>query len=646
MFPRWTKILAAIVAVLCVLTAGSTYLHNRHSNSNLPELKEISRSEADRIIQPGRFTSIVEVVTSTSEPALFLLIRKDTPVRYAFYSTDDSDLRETIRKSGAEFVIKSATQSSISDIIRRNTAQSAIGYGVSMQTANSVMHFLLNIVMIAAFSTGIFYLLRQTRQTKTHFEIISPKSNTTRLSDVAGNEHAKKVLRQAISHETDAAGLKKMGARPRCGVLLTGPAGTGKTYLARALAGESSRPFIAVSGAGFDETYVGTGAARLRKLFKEANRLGAIVFIDEIDALARARSPNAISNNTERESTLDQFLVLADGVAKDRRCLLIAATNRADILDPALTRPGRFDRTVHIGLPSLPERAELAEIELRETPHDASVSPDLVASLTAGMSGADISNLINEARLIALTANRTRIDMTMVSEARNTILLGATIESTRLSAEDLRTITLHECGHLLAVLLLPDAEPAEYATNIPREKALGCVVQRRADEKPLYTRDEILTKLTILLAGRAAEYHYRSPGQVTTGAQSDYHKATELAWDLIARNSMTDATTASYGGASHISQKTRSLIEDKVNALLERAQNKARDLIEDHADFHMRLFRELDEKRELFADDISRLQDEYLATLDQDPRSSRLYALIEERPAARIKRAPNADIDL
>ncbi|RLA89458.1 MAG: cell division protein FtsH [Deltaproteobacteria bacterium] len=359
------------------------------------------------------------------------------------------------------------------------------------------------------------------------------------FSDVAGIEEVKEEVTEIIEFLKDPKRFSRLGGRIPKGVLLVGPPGTGKTLLARAIAGEAGVPFFSISGSDFVEMFVGVGAARVRDLFLQGKKQSpCIIFIDEIDAVGRHRGAGLGGGHDEREQTLNQLLVEMDGFEANEGVILIAATNRPDVLDPALLRPGRFDRQVMVPIPDLKGREAILKVHTRKTPIADMVDLSVLARGTPGFSGADLENLVNEAALCAARANKDRLTMEDFEHAKDKILMGSERKSMILSEEEKKNTAYHESGHTLVARLLPGTDPIHKVTIIPRGRALGITQQLPLDEKHTYSKEYLINTLIVLLGGRAAEelvLHH-----LTTGAGNDIERATELARKMVCDWGMSD----------------------------------------------------------------------------------------------------------
>ncbi len=432
---------------------------------------------------------------------------------------------------------------------------------------------------------------RQTGFVRSNFSM-EPAGSTT-FEDVAGMEEEKEELREVVEYLRDPEKFRKLGARVPKGVLLIGPPGTGKTLLARAVAGEAGVPFFSISGSEFVEMFVGVGAARVRDLFKRANESApAIIFIDEIDAIARRRGSDLFSGNEERETTLNQLLVEMDGFATDSGIILIGATNRSDILDPALLRPGRFDRHVAVGYPDIKGREDILKVHAKGKPLAEDVDLASVAKSTVGFTGADLENLLNEAALLAAKRNKEAIGNEELKEAAVKVVMGTEKRSKKISDKERRLTAFHESGHAVITYHLPNLDPVEEVSIIPRGGAGGYTMSQPQEDRSYASRDMMLDELVALLGGRVAEALVI--GDISTGASNDIERATGLARSMVTRYGMSanlgpvayESDTGRYFayGQKTYSEKTASAIDEEVNATLNHAYRRAERILKDHHD--------------------------------------------------------------
>ena len=441
-------------------------------------------------------------------------------------------------------------------------------------------------------------------------------SKRVTFKDVAGLEEAKVEIMEIVDFLKNAPKYRELGAKIPKGALLVGPPGTGKTLLAKAVAGEANVPFLSISGSDFVEMFVGVGASRVRDLFDQAKKKApCIVFIDEIDAIGRARGKNAgFSGNDERENTLNQLLTEMDGFQTNAGVIVLAATNRADILDKALMRAGRFDRQIEVGLPELNERKEIFEVHLRKLKLDKELDRDFLAKQTPGFSGADIANVCNEAALIAARHNKDCVGKEDFLAAVDRIIGGLERKNKVISQQEKKTIAYHEAGHATVSWLLKHANPLVKVTIIPRGKALGAAWYL-PEERQITTREQMMDELASLLAGRIAEEKFF--GHLSTGALNDLERVTKMCYAMVAYYGMSDEVgSMSYydsTGQSDMaftkpySERTAQQIDDEVRALIAKARKMAEEVIDEHRDGLVQLAELLLEREVVFTEDVERI---------------------------------------
>jgi cell division protease FtsH len=375
---------------------------------------------------------------------------------------------------------------------------------------------------------------------KSRARLLDENANPVTFADVAGCDEAKEDVAELVDFLKDPSKYQKLGGRIPRGVLMVGPPGTGKTLLARSIAGEAKVPFFSISGSDFVEMFVGVGAARVRDMFEQAKKNSpCIIFIDEIDAVGRQRGAGLGGGNDEREQTLNQLLVEMDGFEASVGVIVIAATNRPDVLDPALLRPGRFDRQVVVGLPDIRGREQILLVHMRKIPMAPDVRADILARGTPGMSGADLANLVNEAALFAARRSKRLVDMEDFEQAKDKIFMGAERKSMVITPEDKKKTAYHESGHAVIGMTLPGCDPVHKVTVIPRGRALGVTMSLpELDRYSLY-QDQMLSQICMLYGGRVAEEIF--VGSISTGASNDFERATSIARDMVTRYGMSDA---------------------------------------------------------------------------------------------------------
>ena len=422
-----------------------------------------------------------------------------------------------------------------------------------------------------------------------------PDGKKVTFDDVAGADEEKEELKEVVDFLRNPGKFTEIGARIPHGLLFVGPPGTGKTLLARAVAGEADVQFLSISGSDFVEMYVGVGASRVRDLFDQAKKVApAIIFIDEIDAVGRKRGSGLGGGHDEKEQTLNQLLVEMDGFSKNEGVIVLAATNRPDILDPALLRPGRFDRQIHVGHPDVKGREELLKVHAKGKRLDSSVNLKTIARATSGFTGADLSNLLNEAAILAAREDRPVLNMDDLNEAMMKIIAGPAKRSRVQQRRDLKTTAIHEAGHAVATYLLPTQDPVRHITIVPRGQSLGSTWSLPKDDSSNMTRNEMYEEIVSLLGGRVAEALF--VGDISVGASNDIDRATKLAKDMVARYGMCEKLgTVSYlsGGEVFIgrdyqttksySETVASTIDEEVKLLIDKAYAHCKQLLEDNS---------------------------------------------------------------
>ena len=374
---------------------------------------------------------------------------------------------------------------------------------------------------------------------KSKARMLDEANNTTTFGDVAGCDEAKEEVKELVDFLKDPQKFQKLGGRIPRGVLLVGPPGTGKTLLAKAIAGEAKVPFFSISGSDFVEMFVGVGAARVRDMFEQAKKSSpCIIFIDEIDAVGRHRGAGLGGGNDEREQTLNQMLVEMDGFETNVGVIVMAATNRPDILDPALLRPGRFDRQVYVTLPDVRGREQILNVHMRKVPIGQDIRADILARGTPGFSGADLANLVNEAALFAARRSGRVVEMVDFEKAKDEIMMGPERKSMVMPEEERKNTAYHESGHALVARLMPKTDPVHKVTVIPRGRALGVTMQLPEGDRYSLDKERMLSTISVLFGGRIAEEVFMN--QMTTGASNDFERATAIARDMVTRYGMTD----------------------------------------------------------------------------------------------------------
>ncbi len=430
---------------------------------------------------------------------------------------------------------------------------------------------------------------------KSRARLVDENSNQINFTDVAGCDEAKEEVSELVDFLKDPQKFQNLGGRIPRGVLLVGPPGTGKTLLARAIAGEAKVPFFAISGSDFVEMFVGVGAARVRDMFENAKKNApCIVFIDEIDAVGRHRGAGMGGGNDEREQTLNQMLVEMDGFEPNSGVIVIAATNRSDVLDKALLRPGRFDRQVHVGLPDIRGREQILKVHMRKVPLSPDVDAAVLARGTPGFSGADLANLVNEAALFAARRSKRSVDMMDFEDAKDKIYMGPERKSAVMREDERRNTAYHESGHAVVAKLFPKADPVHKVTIMPRGMALGVTWQLPEFDRVNLYKDRMLEDLAILFGGRAAEEVFLN--SMSTGASNDFERATKMARDMVTRYGMSeslgtmvyvDTESESVFGrvnSKTVSEATQQKVDAEIRSLVDNQYAMARSLLQQNRD--------------------------------------------------------------
>ncbi len=453
---------------------------------------------------------------------------------------------------------------------------------------------------------------------KSKARMMDENNNVVTFADVAGCDEAKEEVKEVVDFLKDPQRFQQLGGRIPRGLLLVGPPGTGKTLLAKSIAGEAKVPFFSISGSDFVEMFVGVGAARVRDMFENAKKNApCIIFVDEIDAVGRQRGAGLGGGNDEREQTLNQMLVEMDGFETNLGVIVVAATNRPDILDAALLRPGRFDRQVYVTLPDIRGREQILNVHMRKVPVASDVNASIIARGTPGMSGADLANLCNEAALMAARRNGRTVEMQDFERAKDKIFMGPERKSMVMPEEERKNTAYHESGHALIGHLLPKCDPVHKVTIIPRGRALGVTMSLPEADRYSYDRDYMLNQISMLFGGRIAEEVFMN--QMTTGASNDFERATQIARDMVMRYGMTDALGPmvyaenegevflgrSVTKTTSISEQTMQTVDAEVRRIIDEQYKLARDLIEKHSNEMHAMAKALLEWETIDADQIA-----------------------------------------
>jgi cell division protease FtsH len=459
---------------------------------------------------------------------------------------------------------------------------------------------------------------------KSKAKVLTSESPQVTFADVSGADEAKEELQEIIEFLKDPQRFTRLGGRLPKGALLVGPPGTGKTLLARAVAGEAERPFFSMSGSDFVEMFVGVGASRVRDLFEQGKASApCIIFIDEIDAVGRHRGAGLGGGHDEREQTLNQLLVEMDGFESNEGVILIAATNRPDVLDPALLRPGRFDRQIVVDAPDVKGREGILRVHLRKVPLADDVRVEALAKGMPGMSGADLANVVNEAALLAARKGRDKVMMEDLEAAKDKIMLGAERRSLVLSESERKLTAYHEAGHAVVALRVPGLDPLHKVTIVPRGRALGITASLPEEDRHSYSRDFLLAQLVMLYGGRAAEEMIFGPEKITTGAGNDIERATSLARRMVTQFGMSEKVgPMAVGDADHevflgrelvqrreVSPETARMVDDEVKRFLDEAYVRAVETLDQNRDLLERLAEALLERETIDRTEIALLED-------------------------------------
>ncbi len=493
---------------------------------------------------------------------------------------------------------------------------------------------------------------------KSKAKILSGDTPHVTFADVAGADEAKEELQEIIEFLKDPQKFTRLGGRLPKGALLVGPPGTGKTLLARAVAGEAGRPFFSMSGSDFVEMFVGVGASRVRDLFEQGKaHAPCIIFIDEIDAVGRHRGAGLGGGHDEREQTLNQLLVEMDGFESNEGVILIAATNRPDVLDPALLRPGRFDRQIVVDAPDVKGREGILRVHLRKVPLADDVEVERLARGTPGMSGADLANLVNEAALLAARRGRDKVGMGDLDSAKDKVMLGAERKSLVLSEFERKLTAYHEAGHAVIALRVPGLDPVHKVTIVPRGRALGLTASLPEEDRHSYSRDYLLAQLAMLFGGRAAEEMIFGAEKITTGAGNDIERATSMARRMVMQFGMSDTVgPMAVGESEHevflgrelvqrreVSEETARLVDHEVKRFLDEAYQRAAETLRQHRDLLESVAAALLERETIDREEIAALAaGRALPAVKEEPRPA---SLAGASPAQKAGPGATGEID-
>jgi cell division protease FtsH len=542
-------------------------------------------------------------------------------IKSAILHNDTAEVRD------AEGRVLTATTPYPQEDLIKHMNEHGVEINIKPAGGNIALTVLLNLLPIILIAAVWFFFMRQMQGGargamgfgKSKAKLLTENKNRVTFDDVAGVDEAKDELSEIVDFLKDPGKFQKLGGKIPKGALLVGPPGTGKTLLARAVAGEAGVPFFTISGSDFVEMFVGVGASRVRDMFEQAKKNApCIIFIDEIDAVGRHRGAGLGGGNDEREQTLNQLLVEMDGFEANEGIILVAATNRPDVLDPALLRPGRFDRQVVVPNPDVGGREKIIRVHMRNVPLSADVDVRTLARGTPGFSGADLANLVNEAALMAARRNKRMVSMYDFEHAKDKVMMGAERKSMAMSDAEKRCTAYHEGGHALVALTVPGADPVHKATIIPRGRALGMVMQLPEGDRLSMDYQQMTSRLAILMAGRVAEELIFGKDKVTSGASSDIQAATGLARNMVTRWGYSeDLGTVSYGDnqeevflghsvarTQNVSENTAEKIDSEVRRLVQGGLDEARRILTERLEDLHTLAKALLEFETLSGDEI------------------------------------------
>ena len=614
--PQRVSIISAILFFAVALFIGSQMMSMMNSN----ETDTLITSEFVQAVEQGRVENVVYdagsyTVSGTYYPAATAGSTASSSYNSAFEAlnaqvqsalgssaptVETTELSEQTVGTPRNYTSTYVGQDSLMQLLKGHPD---VQYQVKLPDGFSdILVSLLPVILIAAVMIFFFSQMNKANNSQMSFGKAKAKEYVeehpdVKFDDVAGEDEAVEELQEIKDFLTNPKKYQDLGAKIPRGCLLVGPPGTGKTLLARAVAGEAQVPFFSISGSEFVEMFVGVGASRVRDLFKHAKEAApAIIFIDEIDAVGRQRGAGLGGGHDEREQTLNQLLVEMDGFEKNEAVVLIAATNRVDVLDPALLRPGRFDRQIVVDAPDVRGREKILQVHAKNKPIGPDVDLPRIAKLTSGMTGADLMNLMNEAALLAARRNKTQISMAEVNESMERLMAGPERKNRVMNEKTKRTIAYHESGHALVGHLLPNADPVHKITIVPRGMALGYTMSIPDEDKFLVSRNEMYDDLAVFLGGRVAEEIFC--GDITTGASNDLERATKQARKMVVNYGMSDALGQQtfgqpnhevflgrdYGNTQDYSPETAQRIDEEVARLMKQAHDTAYKILSEHAD--------------------------------------------------------------
>lgn len=570
-------------------------------------------------------------------------------------------------KDGTAFYTESPDYPGLVDRLNEN------GVKITANTQDSsFMNAILGWVIPITIFFGIYYLFMRQMQGgsgkggamgfgKSRARLLTEKTERVTFEDVAGIEEAKEELVEIVDFLRDPPKYQRLGGKIPRGCLLVGPPGTGKTLLARAIAGEAKVPFFTISGSDFVEMFVGVGASRVRDMFEQGKKNSpCIIFIDEIDAVGRHRGAGMGGGNDEREQTLNALLVEMDGFEANESVIIIAATNRPDVLDPALLRPGRFDRQIVVPNPDINGRTKILEVHLKKIPKAPDIDANVIARGTPGFSGADLANIVNESALLAARRGKKVVTMREMEDAKDKIMMGAERKSMVMSDEEKKMTAYHEGGHAIVSVYSPASDPIHKATIIPRGRALGMVMRLPEADKVSYLRDKMYADLAVAMGGRVAEEIIFGHDKVSSGASSDIQYATKLARAMVTEWGMSDKIGPIFYGSDqqevflgysmgqpgkHMSEDVANAIDDEVKRIVEEAHKKAQEILTEHLDGLHTLAKAMLEHETLTGDEIKALLNGEDIKRDSDKDKKKPTVRKSSLPSSRAKKTDKTDHD-
>jgi cell division protease FtsH len=590
----WVGILFALVLFVQMIDGGS-----RSAASPAMAYSDFVRQVDEKNVKSATMTGAAGPVSITG--------KLDSGEDFQTVAPAGSEIGDRMQKNGVQVVVKGEEASSIWVIMLYNSLPFLLILGVS------------------------FFIIRQMQKNagsgamgfgKSRARMLTEKQGRVTFADVAGIDEAREELQEIVEYLKDPGKFARLGGKIPKGALLVGPPGTGKTLLARAIAGEAGVPFFTISGSDFVEMFVGVGASRVRDMFDQAKKSApCIVFIDEIDAVGRHRGAGLGNGNDEREQTLNQLLVEMDGFEANEGIIIIAATNRPDVLDPALLRPGRFDRQVVVPRPDIDGREQILGVHMKKVPLAPDVDPRVIARGTPGFSGADLANLVNEAALLAARKGKRLVAMQEFEEAKDKVLMGTERKSMVMTEDEKRMTAYHEAGHAIVALHEPASDPIHKATIIPRGRALGMVMRLPERDNYSYHRDKMYANLAVSMGGRVAEELIFGYDKVSSGASSDISYATGLARDMVTRWGMSDlmgplqyadAEEEVFLGYSvnrqrNMSNETAQAIDKEIRRIVDEGYDRAKHLLTEHREELETLAKALLEYETLSGDEIKKV---------------------------------------